>query len=74
MKKYLCGVAFDTELGYTDEIGFYDSVDILKEDRECWEECGIVEVEFDGPNNPGSMEDIKAYKWVVEQNMSWGKS
>jgi hypothetical protein len=68
MTKYLCGVTFQHELGETDEIGIYDSVEELKADGKCWEQCGIVEIEFES-----IPEAYTSHKWIVEQNMDWGK-
>ena len=45
MKIYMCGIAWECELGETD-VKVYSSEKCLKEDHDCWEECGIVEVEI----------------------------
>jgi isopentenyldiphosphate isomerase len=73
MKKFVCGVTFQHEIGETDCTGFfYDTLDAIKEQTSCWEQCGIVEVEFDGPNDPETLEEIKSFKWVEPQDMGWG--
>ena len=46
MKKYLCGVDFQEELGYTD-VRLYDSLKDLKENSICWPSCGIIEMDLD---------------------------
>lgn len=68
MKKYLCGVTFQHELGETDDIGIYDSIDQLKEKSKCYVECGIVEIEF--VTKP---ENYTAHTWILEQNFDWNK-
>jgi hypothetical protein len=70
-KKYLCGVSFEHELGETDEIGIYDSIEDLKKDGECWKECGIVEVDVEDGEEPKTTDP---HRWVVEQNFNWGKN
>ena len=41
---YICGTdTTDLFLGATDVI-IYPSIESLKKDRKCWEECGIEEV------------------------------
>ena len=70
MKKYLCGVAWQYELGETDEIGIYDSVDKLKKDNNCWKECGIVEVDAKDGEEPTTDDP---HRWIVEQNFEWNK-
>ena len=72
MKKYLCGVSFQFEVGECDDIHFYDSIKELKKKGKCWKQCGIVEIEFDGPGNPTDRGYIKSHKWVKEQDMNWG--
>ena len=42
---YMCAVDFECELGAA--LGgntVYPSIEDLKKNHECWEECGIVEV------------------------------
>jgi len=65
-KKYLCGVAFQYELGETNEIGIYDSVKELKESGQCWKNCGIVEILINEGNDP---EFYYSHKWIVKQKM-----
>lgn len=70
MKKYyLCGISFQHELGETDEIGIYDSIEELKSKHYCWEECGIVELNVENDNDP---KDWKSFIWIVPQNLKWG--
>lgn len=65
MKKYyLCGVAFQHELGETDEIGIYDVLEELKRNHDCWDKCGIVEIESDG-----KPEEYTSHVWLVEQDL-----
>ena len=47
MMIYMCGIAWECELGNTD-VKVYASEEDLKEDHDCWEECGIVEVSISG--------------------------
>ena len=45
---YMCKVDFDWEIGGA--IGgntVYPSVEDLKDNRTCWEECGIVKVKIE---------------------------
>jgi len=73
MKKYCCGVVYQWELGETNTDGyFYESVEQLKENTKCWVECGILELEFDGPEDPKTKNDVKSYVWVEEQK-GWEK-
>ena len=69
MKKYMCGISFQHELGYTDEITIEDSLEELKEKHKCYSECGVVEIEIEFESHP---ENYTSHKWVVEQNLSWG--
>ena len=68
-KYYLCGVAWRHELGETDEIGIYDTLEELISNHKCVSECGAVEIEsLDTPEN------YFAHKWLIPQNMNWGAS
>ena len=67
MKKYLCGVAFCHELGETDDIGIYDTLEEVQALR-CSRQCGIVEIEFADGGNP---EDYTSHKWLQEQDLRW---
>lgn len=67
MKKYVCGITFQHELGFTDEISVYDSLEELKEKHPCYEDCGIVEIETEGVS-----EKYTLHEWVVEQDLKWG--
>ena len=69
-KYYLCGIAFQTELGHTDEIDIFESVDALKAKHTCWEECGIVEIEVEEGKKP---EQWFSRLWIHGQNFKWGK-
>lgn len=41
---FICGTdELDVSLGATDVV-IYPSVELLKEKRKCWEECGVQEV------------------------------
>ena len=43
---YMCEIDFDCELGRAKGgTRVYPSIEDLKERHDCWEECGIVEVE-----------------------------
>jgi len=42
---YMCGISWDCEVESTD-VKIYASIEQLKEDHGCWEECGIVEVQL----------------------------
>ena len=64
MKKYLCGVSFQHELNECTDIHFYDTLEELKEKGKCWEECGVVEIEFDEVP-----EKYTSKKWVIAQNL-----
>lgn len=66
MKKYMCGVTFEYELGQTDDISMYDSLEILQNSNKCHKGCGVVEIEFD--TNP---EEYTSFKWVAEKDMRW---
>lgn len=56
-KSYVCGTDFDYEIGVADDVTLYSSIKALKKGRQCWKECGIVELE------------IKIKKWVEPQNL-----
>ena len=71
MKKYLCGIAFQHELGETDEIDIYDTLEEMKSSHKCWHSCGIVEIEIEFESHP---ENYTYHTWVVKQNMNWGKA
>lgn len=47
MRGYMCSIAFDHELG-EDPSGtrVYRSLEDLKRDHKCWNECGISVVEI----------------------------
>lgn len=69
MKKYLCGPSFRYELGETQMDGYiFDSIEELKQKHSCWEECGIVEIEFEK-----LPEDYSSHKWVVPEDLDWRK-
>lgn len=53
-KVYTCGVNWQHEVGEC-KVDMHDSVKSLKRDRQCWKQCGIVELE------------IKLIKWVTPQ-------
>ncbi len=57
-KVYVCGVDWQHELGeVSDYTKVYSTVEDLKRQRSCWEECGIVELE------------VKMTKWMEPQNL-----
>lgn len=61
IKVYMCGIDWQHELGQA--LGgnrVYASVEDLKQNRTCWKECGIVEVE------------VKLSKWIENQNLYGG--
>jgi len=59
---YLCGVAFQWELGETD-VNLYGSKDSLKADHKCWKDCGIVELGVeDGKYEPKWIAKAKPFK------------
>jgi hypothetical protein len=64
-KYYLCGVAFQHELGETDEIGIYDTLEELIRKHTCVAECGAVEIESEG-----KPKDYTAHKWLMPQNFN----
>lgn len=49
-KFYMCQTDWDFEIGEAPDLEgkmpLYSSVEELKEQRTCWDECGIVEVEI----------------------------
>jgi len=55
-KVYICGVAYQHEVGETD-VTVYPSVEYLKKEGVCWDSCGIVECE------------VKGIKWVHPQDL-----
>lgn len=61
-KKYMCGVTFEYELGETDDIGLYESLEELKSKTKCWSECGIVEIELE--NETIAPEKYTSHKWI----------
>ena len=69
MKKYLCGVTFEWELGETDDIGIYDTLEEV-ERIKCAEECGIVEIEIEDESKP---EKYTSHKWIKKQSFNWTK-
>ena len=74
MIAYVCGVSFQHEIGECSDIPYYDTLEELKAKGKCWEECGAVELEFDGPYYPRDRTEIKSHEWVVRQTMfdkSW---
>lgn len=57
-KSYVCGVDWQHEIGEgPNDIKLYSSLEVLKKERTCWKECGIVELE------------ISVKKWVEPQNL-----
>ena len=58
---YSCGVDWQHEIGEASDLEgkmpLYSSIKALKKARQCWEECGIVELE------------LKLKTWVEPQNL-----
>jgi hypothetical protein len=79
MKRYVCGIVFQHELGYTNEVSVYETLEELKKEHPCFGKCGIVEIEVDDPDfwkytnfEEGEVK-YSSHKWIVEQNLDWGK-
>ena len=70
MKKYVCGICFNWELGDTDEISVWDSLEDMKKEHWYYPECGIVELEVPDGKGP---EEYTDHKWLVEMDLNWGK-
>lgn len=57
-RSYVCGVDFQHEIGDgANDVKLYSSLEVLKKERTCWKECGIVEL------------DIRVKKWVEPQDL-----
>lgn len=56
-KSYICGIDWQHEIGEANDVRLFASVESLKKHRQCWKECGIVEL------------DIRVTKWVEPQNL-----
>lgn len=69
-KLFLCGIAFQHELGETDEIDIYNSLEDCKKGHSCWKECGIVAIEVKDEKKP---EKYSSSEWIVEQDLYWRK-
>ena len=65
----MCGITFSFELGYTDEISVYDTLEELKKKHWYYKECGVVEIETDG-----APEDYTSYAWLVPMNLLYDTS
>ena len=63
MKKYLCGVTYEWELGETSDIVVHDTLEDIKKTK-CWKSCGIVEVELLVDDKLDNYEDIVSHKWI----------
>lgn len=60
LKGYICGNdPLDISIGATDII-IYPSIEALKKERTCWDECGIIEITI-------------GEKFVVGSTQSWNK-
>ena len=63
---YTCGVDWQHEIGQAADLEgkepLYSTVEELKAKRDCWKECGIVEVE------------LKLSRWVEPQDLFGKKS
>lgn len=57
---YACAVDWQHEMGEADDLEgkmpLYSSVEELKTERPCWDECGIVELK------------LELVKWIEPQN------
>jgi hypothetical protein len=71
IKKYICGVDFQYELGYASDIHFYDSLEELMEKSKCWEECGIVELKIADERIP---EVYSSRVWIKEMDLKFEAS
>ena len=56
-KAYVCGVAWQHEIGETD-VTMYESARRCRKERGCTEECGIVEIE------------VRFKRWVKKQDLT----
>lgn len=57
-KSYVCGVDWQHEIGEgPNDVKLYSSLEVLKKERTCWKECGIVEL------------DIRVKRWVEPQDL-----
>lgn len=56
-KIYVCGVDWQHEVGEASDVRMYASIKKLKQERSCWKECGIVELE------------VSLGKWIEPQNL-----
>lgn len=59
-KQYLCGTDYRHEMQMGSAI-FYPTEAALKASSQCWEECGIVEIELDEAGEEVGM------KWIVPE-------
>ena len=46
IKAYMCGTDWFKELPDAQDVKIYTSLKKFKKDRQCYEECGIIEVEI----------------------------
>lgn len=48
IKAYLCTTDWDTELPSfkANDVKIYMSLKVLKEERPCWNQCGVVQIEI----------------------------
>lgn len=66
-KAYMCATDFDIELPWNKTAEFpvlYRTIKALKKDRNCWRECGIVEVKVSFKRNVliGNIDERKTRK------------
>jgi hypothetical protein len=61
-KKFLCGSDYLHEMAMGWAM-FYDTLEECKNDKECWGECGIVELQLDESGNEVS------HIWVVKEDL-----
>jgi hypothetical protein len=53
---YVCGTDWNHEVGEVSDVQMYASVAMLKKEKACWKECGIVELK------------VTESKWIVKEN------
>lgn len=60
-KSYVCGTDWQHEIEECNDVKLFSSVKALKKARQCWKECGIVELQ------------ITLNKWIEEQDFDYEK-
>jgi hypothetical protein len=59
---YLCGTDYQYEMENGSAI-YYDSLEKLKEQSKCWQECGIVELHLNLAGEEVGHRWIEKQKW-----------